>query len=356
MKRPNNKLVALLLIAVIAVPVTVAFSAQVSRGADEFVSYYDQLDANGKAIYDAIGSADADTTAITVKLPFALTAQSDDPEEAKAYLRGLVKSTTDTAFTALRLSSPLAYWTWGPSHVTPLTDLDLKSGIATITTLFFTISFVNYPKDPVTGEFQGIEKMLDDLNAAIDKFHTDSESIRGKVLDINNYLVNLVTYDPSWREAEESRYTHDVYGVFVDPRHFAVCDGYSKAFLVLCEKEGIESVVVMGTALPNLENHAWNYVKMDDGKWYAIDVTWNDNGRDDNPYFLNGGDTFFFTHHQSVFLRSGLLAYRLNAPAISETAYDAEEETDYELYSWILAAIIVAAMSVALYRYAKRGG
>lgn len=355
MKGIYSKLVAILAIAVFAVPFVAAITDHESEGAVEFVSYYDQLDLNGKAIYDAIGSAGADDNIITVKLPAALTVKSDDITEATAYLTNLVEAATNNAFVALRLSMPLAYWAWTPSSVKPASDLTVVNGTATITTLTFSIFFLHYPVDPETGEFQGIQKMLDDLDNEINKFQTKSETVRGKVLDINNYIVNLVTYDPNWQRDNESRFTHDVYGVFVDPRHYAVCDGYSKAFLLLCEREGIECVVVKGTALPNLENHAWNYVKMDDGKWYAIDVTWNDNGQGDNPYFLEGGKTFFTTHHQGVFLSDGVLSYRLNSPAISATPYDPSGTENYELYSWILAIVIVSAMSIALYRFAKKG-
>ncbi len=57
-----------------------------------------------------------------------------------------------------------------------------------------------------------------------------------------------------------------------------VCEGYARAFKVLCDKAGIPCVLVDGTATSdgtNGEAHMWNYVKVD-GSWYAMDVTWND--------------------------------------------------------------------------------
>ncbi|MDR0509130.1 MAG: hypothetical protein LBG63_04850, partial [Candidatus Methanoplasma sp.] len=149
-----------------------------------------------------------------------------------------------------------------------------------------------------------------------------------------------------------SVYAHEAYGALVDPQHYAVCDGYSKAFLLLCEKEKIECVVVLGTAVAsNMENHAWNYVKMDDGEWYAVDVTWNDDSS--NAYFLLGGEKFFTTHQQGVFLSTGSNPFPFNAPAINKTGYDANDTDVKEMYAWILAAIMVIVISVALYRYAK---
>ena len=57
----------------------------------------------------------------------------------------------------------------------------------------------------------------------------------------------------------------------------------------------------------NTEAHAWNYVQMDDEKWYAVDPTWDDpiyvgsaNGILTNSkkyaYFLKGSDTFNKNH------------------------------------------------------------
>lgn len=53
----------------------------------------------------------------------------------------------------------------------------------------------------------------------------------------------------------------------------SVCEGYSKAFSYLCQSVGIECVLVSGTA--DGGGHMWNMVKVD-GKWYHMDVTWDD--------------------------------------------------------------------------------
>lgn len=53
----------------------------------------------------------------------------------------------------------------------------------------------------------------------------------------------------------------------------ALCEGYSKAFAYLCQKIGVECICVGGYG--NSESHMWNMVKVD-GKWYHMDVTWDD--------------------------------------------------------------------------------
>lgn len=55
-----------------------------------------------------------------------------------------------------------------------------------------------------------------------------------------------------------------------------VCEGYSKAFELLCNAVGIDTVIITSYV------HAWNAVKIDN-HWYLIDVTNNDSS---NKYFL----------------------------------------------------------------------
>ena len=59
-----------------------------------------------------------------------------------------------------------------------------------------------------------------------------------------------------------------------------VCEGYARAFKTLCDRVGIPCVVVTGYARQNSlsspELHMWNEVQMENGYWYAVDVTWND--------------------------------------------------------------------------------
>lgn len=59
-----------------------------------------------------------------------------------------------------------------------------------------------------------------------------------------------------------------------------VCEAYSRALKVLLDKLDIPCMLAVGyakwDAYSNPESHMWNEVKMNDGQWYAVDVTWND--------------------------------------------------------------------------------
>lgn len=121
-----------------------------------------------------------------------------------------------------------------------------------------------------------------------------------------------------------------------------VCEGYAKAMKLLCEKVGIPCAIPVGLAKSSAndqgENHMWNYVKLD-GKWYAIDVTWNDpiysgttvtDKLGLKSYFLIGSQT---PNHNGLAFSDGhqengviLPGYVFDYPTISTTAHqDAEK-------------------------------
>ena len=123
-----------------------------------------------------------------------------------------------------------------------------------------------------------------------------------------------------------------------------VCEGYSRAFKVLCDELGIPCVLVEGYAqgslLDNAELHMWNYVQLD-GKWYVVDTTWNDprvldneysavSGKENEKYLLIGsntkissGMTFAMLHSVRNTVNSSGIGY-INGPVLTTDAYQFE--------------------------------
>lgn len=83
--------------------------------------------------------------------------------------------------------------------------------------------------------------------------------IHNEIVDSTDYL--LANY-PYVSEADGSL----IYGK-------ALCEGYSKTFMYLCQSAGIECICVSGSS--KNEPHMWNMIKLD-GEWYHVDVTWDD--------------------------------------------------------------------------------
>ena len=105
---------------------------------------------------------------------------------------------------------------------------------------------------------------------------TDTMTEYEKVLAIYEYLIMAVSYDydayynPNIGDDEKNNTCYYLEGVFEAGR--AVCDGKSKAFVLLCGIEGIDSVRAFGEIVGGGIGHAWNYVLLD-GIWYMADTT-----------------------------------------------------------------------------------
>jgi hypothetical protein len=154
------------------------------------------------------------------------------------------------------------------------------------------------------------EEALRVLNRYIKNGFTDYE----KVLAIHDYLVCEISYDyelyerahsdPGYELSEDEKMSFELTGVFLEKK--AVCDGLSKAFMLLCAIEGIETAYVQGTYRHDSGSvpHAWNKVKID-GEWYGIDVT-----LDSFTAKVNGGRSVKVLNH-GYFLRSdtAMLSY-----------------------------------------------
>ena len=112
---------------------------------------------------------------------------------------------------------------------------------------------------------------------------------------INNYIIENCKYDDAAAQTENIEGNeNDAYGALVDGT--AVCEGYARAFQLLCNKANIDSVLLSGTA--DSDNHAWNGVKIG-GDWYQIDVTWDDVDDfiyDSHEYF-NLTDSLMYEDH-----------------------------------------------------------
>lgn len=81
---------------------------------------------------------------------------------------------------------------------------------------------------------------------------------------------------------EDGDRVHDAYGALINGK--AVCEGYTKAFQYLLQKVGIQSFMATGTG--NGGKHAWNIVRID-GKYYNVDLTWDDQESDTFHAYFN---------------------------------------------------------------------
>ena len=134
------------------------------------------------------------------------------------------------------------------------------------------------------------EAVVDAMIAEIIKeLKLESASEYQKVKLIHDYIINNSSYDTSLKKST-------AYNLLVDKT--AVCEGYALTAYRLFLAAGLESRIISG--MGDNQPHAWNIVKVD-GKWYNIDLTWDDpvssNGRQllRYDYFLKS-DSEFVNH------------------------------------------------------------
>ena len=166
---------------------------------------------------------------------------------------------------ALSLDNPQIFWL--PSYYATATAS--AQGEKQVAVMYFSRSPEEDPSYLVTRSEK--ETMQSKLSDAIDSIcakvtATDPYEIE---LQLHDLLCEQVTYTAFSESNDPMIYT--AYGALVNGR--AVCEGYSRAMQLLLSRFSIKSVLVTGVA--GNEGHMWNAVQLD-GKWYHLDVTWDD--------------------------------------------------------------------------------
>ncbi|OUM61222.1 hypothetical protein PIROE2DRAFT_12846 [Piromyces sp. E2] len=221
--------------------------------------YYNQLHSYEKAIYDELreqiekgletGDHLYDFEIYDIKL--------HDPSDAS--LAGF------RATSAFVMDNPKYFWI-GRGNQQSITTLD---SIIKELTISFKRSYEEKELINMLNKVNGnISGLIAELNTLPSTCH--------KLQRIHDYLIKTVEYQFG---EEYSRY--NLYGALVE--HASVCEGYAEAFTYICQLIGIPSVVV------NSKSHEWNLVQMDNGKWYAMDVTYDD-PKINNIEFKSGDD------------------------------------------------------------------
>lgn len=173
---------------------------------------------------------------------------------------------------------------------------------------------------------ENLKQIYDNAKDALSYIVSDEMSEYEKVHAIYDYIIYNVRYDHDCANAEDKYvsgnlslnekmkyYGYYLEGIFLNKFYkkdmHAVCDGKSKAFVLMCGIEGINAVRISGEASSDGKNfggHAWNKVLLDlngtgDKEWYFVDTTWGDVGDDSkeflsHAYFLLSDDEVKNTH------------------------------------------------------------
>lgn len=115
------------------------------------------------------------------------------------------------------------------------------------------------------------DEEIEIINKEIDKIYNElaspNNTVKANILALHNYIIVNSKYD-SEKITNTSPYNSDkALGPLFEGH--AICSGYTDAMQLFLEKLGLNNYRVAS------DSHTWNAVELD-GKWYHLDLTWDD--------------------------------------------------------------------------------
>ena len=125
------------------------------------------------------------------------------------------------------------------------------------------------------GSIGGGKLMISNYDWMIDfaKVYTPQMTDRQKVEWVNKWMCDHYYY--GYKDSLDS-FHPELFEKYGDPME---CAGYAGVFLQMMRTLGIPTITDGTPAYHTGEQHEWNRVFVD-GRWYVVDVTWNDNDRE----------------------------------------------------------------------------
>lgn len=128
---------------------------------------------------------------------------------------------------------------------------------------------------------------INEINNKVDKILSENVNNnmppKEKIRAIHDYIINHTEYDKlKYENKNDDTYkSNTAYGVLIEG--YGTCNGYADAMEIFLDKMNIINYKISN------EEHIWNLVYLD-GKWYHLDLTWDDPISDINinrdTYFL----------------------------------------------------------------------
>ena len=230
-------------------------------------------------------------------------------------LKNRIKNAVYNSFYAFSNDYAVVFWPAGVSYSVGYSwsyyTLSNVTWKITLTKVTFSETYSGeVDTDKIQAFNNGVDTAFNQIKSKLPSGASDYDKVKA----IHDYLCTRLVYANTQR-------AHTAEGAFYDDNK-AVCEGYAEAFQILAERFGLTSVMVSGDAINSSgspEGHKWNMVKMEDGKWYLVDVTWDDQTSGIHyTYMLSGKDTMGFHKKQSEErAEDDLLKY----PSWNSTAY-----------------------------------
>ena len=280
--------------------------------------YYDQLETDAqRTIYNALAEAKPGDNIIALEvtdIPTFIVPSQGATAAFQAEIMAYVESQVLPAYAAASLDNPLMFWASGVQYGANLSVMG--NTVSSITIQCLPDTSGNYDR-------AGYEAAVDALWDVYYGLSIPEENTYLQLKYFHDYLCETVVYT-------ESTNSHNVTGPLLEGK--SVCEGYAKSLKLFCQGLDIPCVTITGVGYGSngFEAHAWNAVRMEDGKWYAVDVTWDDQTSGIfYDFFLVGGDSVpeyfekipFNQSHVAMGDFYGTGHVVLELPALNPTAY-----------------------------------
>ena len=204
--------------------------------------------------------------------------------------------------------------------------------------------------DLVTIRFKELYKgAFDEMKTVYDNVDKTVEEIKGSRKSESRYDTLVAIHDYM---CTHLRYSHKSLNGFTGFNDFSdpsvevatpmfgggnakgrlVCGGYATAFKLLCVEFDIPCYTVYGQVSilnedPISPGHVWNYVQMENGEWYGVDMTWDDAyedafGTQDYTYFLGGVSDGYLPLHETFSYKGYSDSMNVHLPQEAGNTFD----------------------------------
>lgn len=241
---------------------------------------YDSLNDNQKGMYDilddAINRLERGTVYVTDYADNALTGESD----------------LNVAIRALSYDRPEYFWMPKSYNV----GKAVNKSTGKLVELYVSFSS---DSDPQRGQYHVTDTERAQMQAELETKVSEIvaltnayETVFEKEIFLHDYLCKNIVYDSEAAESETPDFkAFTSYGALI--LETCVCEGYSRAMQIICQRIGIPCNLVTGTYWRFDDKgqlygtpHMWNIINPGDGCYY-LDVTFNDLGYDAFPLWHN---------------------------------------------------------------------
>lgn len=267
--------------------------------------FYNQLSDVSKTVYNEIlklkDSQNLEPIIIPLPEPIVLkfsTKAGVVTDDEKLEYKKLIDSIAPPAYAAVMADHPDLFW-FSKAYMTGFNYYNYDfPGIDGKYSYYFTDVTIQFSLDEAFDDFNAVNDYYGQIDTLLEDSNIVGENRYEKVKEIYNFVGERCYYK------FKGKYMQNIIGALFDTE--AVCEAYAEAFKLLCDYYDIPCLLVIGQALPSGENHMWNYVQMEDGKWYGLDLTWDDYGPQDTTgsnitydYFLKCKSVFDEQHSPS---------------------------------------------------------